>query len=107
VKKGDWVEIHSVILAPGERAPQVPDDTRRVPLEMRVRGFLLEDAVAGERAGIRTRAGRLLSGTLFEDYPSYDHSFGPPPPELISIGDEVRSMLASETRSPGRRREAP
>ena len=26
---GDYVQIHRVILNPGERAPQVPDDTKK------------------------------------------------------------------------------
>ena len=34
VKKGTWVLIHRNILEPEERAPQVPDDTKKVPLEM-------------------------------------------------------------------------
>lgn len=35
--KGEWVMIHNIVLAPSERAPQVPDDTKEVPLEMWVR----------------------------------------------------------------------
>jgi len=38
-KKGDWVQIQVTILHPEERAPQVPEDTKKVPLEMRVKGF--------------------------------------------------------------------
>ena len=33
-KQGDWVRIHSVVLSPDQRAPQVPEDTAGVPLEM-------------------------------------------------------------------------
>ena len=32
-KKGDWVQIGRTVLAAGERAPQIPEETRRVPLE--------------------------------------------------------------------------
>ncbi len=42
-KKGDWVKIHSIVLQPEERAPQVPEDTKKVPLETWVKGFLLDD----------------------------------------------------------------
>lgn len=88
-----WVEIHRIVLAPGERAPQVPGDTQSVPLEMRVKGFLTAPAVLGEEAEIETPAGRRLRGTLVEVNPAYTHGFGPPIPELSTIGLEVRAML--------------
>jgi hypothetical protein len=93
IAKGAWVEIHRVVLAAGERAPQVPDDTKQVPLEMRVKGFLTTPAAPGEEAEIVTPAGRRLHGTLKEVNPAYTHGFGPPIPELSSIGGEVRAML--------------
>jgi sulfur transfer protein SufE len=36
-KKGDWVQVYRVVLEAGERAPQVPEDTAKVPLEMKVK----------------------------------------------------------------------
>lgn len=93
VDRGTWVEIHGIVLPPGERAVQVPDDTRKVPLEMRAKGFLTAPAVMGEEAEILTAAGRRLRGTLAAVNPAYSHGFGPPIPELISIGGEVRAML--------------
>lgn len=93
VDRGTWVEIHGIVLPPGERAAQVPDDTRKVPLEMRAKGFLTAPAVMGEEAEILTAAGRRLRGTLAAVNPAYSHGFGPPIPELISIGGEVRAML--------------
>ncbi|MGO1713197.1 MAG: 2-amino-4-oxopentanoate thiolase subunit OrtA, partial [Senegalia sp. (in: firmicutes)] len=41
-KKGEWVRIYNVVLEANERAQQVPDDTKKVPLEMWDKGFLLE-----------------------------------------------------------------
>jgi hypothetical protein len=93
IEKGAWVEIHRIVLPAGERAPQVPKDTQRVPLEMRVKGFLIESAALGEEVEIETPAGRCLSGTLVEINPAYNHSFGHPVPELSAIGGEVRSIL--------------
>jgi hypothetical protein len=90
---GTWVEIHRVVLSPGERAPQIPDDTKAVPLEMRVKGFLVEAAAVGEEAEILTRAGRRLRGTLVAVNPAYTHGFGAPIPELSSIGQDVRAIL--------------
>ncbi|NYB75393.1 2-amino-4-ketopentanoate thiolase, partial [Sedimentibacter hydroxybenzoicus DSM 7310] len=43
IKKGEWVLIHRNVLEPSERAPQVPDDTKQVPLEMWIKGYLQED----------------------------------------------------------------
>lgn len=93
VAKGTWVEIQRIVLPPGERAPQIPEDTQRVPLEMRVKGFLTAPARPGEEAEIETVAGRRLRGTLAEANPPYSHSFGPPIPELAVIAGEVRAML--------------
>jgi len=93
-KKGDWVKIHRVLLEPSQRAPQVPEDTARVPLEMRLNGFLLEEtAVPGQEVGIRTLAGREVRGTLVEIQPRYTHTFGQPIPELLEIGIRARALL--------------
>jgi hypothetical protein len=99
VAKGTWVEIHRVVLPPGERAPQVPEETRRVPLEMRVKGFLVAPVAPGEDAEIVTPTGRRLRGTLAEANPAYVHGFGPPIPELSLIGGEVRSLLQQRGRA--------
>ena len=52
IAPGTLVEIHRCVLQAGERAPQVPDDTQQVPLEMRVKGFLSAPAAPGEEAVI-------------------------------------------------------
>lgn len=91
--RGRWVEIHRVVLAAGDRAPHVPEETRRVPLEMRVKGFLLAPAAVGDEVEIATRAGRRLRGTLVDAAPAHSHTFGPPIPELSAIGEEVRAIL--------------
>jgi hypothetical protein len=93
VEAGTWVEIRQVVLQPGERAPQVPDDTRRVPLELRVCGRLLARATPDEPAEIETRAGRRLRGTLVDASPSYLHGFGAPVPELSDAAEQARAIL--------------
>ncbi len=93
IAKGIWVEIHQTLLAPDERAPQVPSDTCQHPLEMRVKGFLAEPASLGQEAEIITSVGRRLRGTITEVNPAYTHGFGPPIPELSTIGEEVRTIL--------------
>jgi hypothetical protein len=96
VAKETWVEIHRVLLDKGERAPQVPQDTRELPLEMKVKGFLLHEAALGDEVEIVTAAGRKTQGTLSAVNPSYDHNFGPPIPELSTIGREVREILRKQ-----------
>jgi hypothetical protein len=98
IEKRTWVEIYSVVLPANERAPQVPEDTQRVALEMRVKGFLLAPASIGEDAEIETLSGRHLRGRLAEVNPAYTHSFGSPVPELSSIGREVRALLRDKGR---------
>jgi hypothetical protein len=74
------------VLEPAERAPTLPEDTRRVPYVLRVSGFLLEDAAIGADTRVRTLSGRELSGSLTTVNPSYDHSFGETVAELLDIG---------------------
>lgn len=94
VIRGDWVEIWKVIMEPGQRAPQVPEDTQKVPLEMRLRGFLVnEQAKLGEIVSIRTRIGRAVEGKLISIHPQYNHTFGEPQKALLDIGQELRTFL--------------
>lgn len=92
-EKGVWVEIYHIVLEPGERAPQVPEDTAKIALEMRVKGFLAKPAALGEQAEIITKAGRRLTGRLYAINPAYEHGFGPPIAELSTIGQELRDQL--------------
>lgn len=98
VAQGSWVEIHKIALDAGERAARVPEDTRQVPLELRVKGFLVAAAALGDEAEIETLTGRRLRGRLTANNPAYSHSFGPPIPELSSIGGEVRAILRQQGR---------
>lgn len=92
-KKGDWVLIHKIILNPDQRAPQVPEDTKKVPLEMWIKGYLNEDeANIGDVVTITTRTKRKEQGELLELNPYYTHSFGKFIPELLKISEQVRDI---------------
>jgi len=93
IKKGAWVRIHKIILEPGERAPQVPEDTRQVPLEMWDKGYLQADAELGDEVVIETVTGRRETGILMEENPAYRHSFGNFIPELLEIDRQVREIV--------------
>ncbi|WP_240983902.1 2-amino-4-oxopentanoate thiolase subunit OrtA [Acididesulfobacillus acetoxydans] len=93
-RRGQWVEIGNTVLAGGERAPQVPEDTAGVPLEMRLRGFLIEEeAQLGDSVSIRTRIDRTVEGRLVDVAPRWRHDFGNPQAELLAIGLELRRLL--------------
>jgi len=93
VKKGEWVRIHKIILQPSERAPQVPDDTKKCPLEMWAKGYLENDAEMGAEVSVTTAAGRKETGKLIEVNPYYEHDFGKFIPELLAIDKQVREMV--------------
>lgn len=95
-KKGDWVLLRGTVLLPGERAPQVPEDTARVPLLMWVKGHLREDALPGQQASVLTRTGRLAEGILEEEAPAYAHGFGGFVPELLAVQEGIKAALFGE-----------
>lgn len=92
-KKGDWVKIYNIVLTPEERALQVPEDTKKVPLEMWVKGFLKEEAEVGEDVKVTTMTGREVEGKLVEVNPTFTHSFGNHVPELLQIGIQLKGIL--------------
>jgi hypothetical protein len=98
--KNTWVEIGGIVLPEEQRAPHLPDDTRHVPLEMRVKGFLKHAAEIGGEAEILTLSGRTLKGILIEINPAYAHMFGRPIPELSPIAGEIRDILRERRTTP-------
>jgi hypothetical protein len=93
IKKGEWVLIHRKVLEPSQRAPQVPLDTKKVPLEMWVKGYLQNDAELGTEVTVLTRTKRVEKGILLENNPYYKHNYGKFVPELLKIGDQLRDIL--------------
>lgn len=92
-KCGDWVTIHNIVLNSSERAPQVPEDTKLVPLEMWVKGFIENDANIGDLVEIKTICGRKEKGNLLNINPYYTHDYGKCIPELLQIGLQVKEIL--------------
>lgn len=93
-KVGDWVKIHDIVLEAGDRASNLPEDTKKVPLEMWVKGFLLNNqAKIGDLVEIETYIGRKLKGYLVEVNPHYKHDYGKIVPEVLYIGRQAREIL--------------
>lgn len=100
-QRGAWVEVRSTVLEPGERAPGVPEDTRKVALELKVKGLLVRRAALGDEVEVITASGRRLRGTLVAVNPAYSHGFGPPIAELLEVGREARELLAQTSSDAG------
>ena len=93
IKKDSWVRIHSIALQPEERAANIPDDSKKVPLEFWTKGYLQADAEMGAEVEVLTKAGRLVKGTLVEVNPQYQLDYGKLVPELLRIGEDARRIL--------------
>ncbi|MBQ9179500.1 MAG: 2-amino-4-ketopentanoate thiolase [Firmicutes bacterium] len=97
MKAGTWVQVHEIVLKPEERTGKLPEDTKKVPLEMWVKGFLKEDAAIGDTVEIETLTGRMVSGSLVAAEPAYSHGFGDIYiPEMLQIGMQARAILRGE-----------
>jgi len=93
-RRGAWVRIRWTVLGAGERAPQVPNDTKAVPLVARASGWLEDDeAGLGVMASVRTPSGRVLAGELIEIDPAPGHGFGRPVEELLAVGSDLRRRV--------------
>lgn len=98
-RKGDWVRIHSTILAPEDRSQRLPEDTRQVPVEMWVKGLLLADAKVGEKVEVETATGRFVSGRLIDTTPFWGHGFGDFVPELELVGRQLKAAMKAVNKS--------
>lgn len=91
--KGDWVQIEIVVLSSEQRASNIPNDTKSVPLMMWVKGHLLNDtANVGDLVTVETVTERKAKGKLIAVNPCYEHSFGQLVPELMQIDKQVKSI---------------
>ena len=93
IKKNTWVQIHKIILKPAERAENIPADTKNVPLELWVKGYLQNDAQMNDEVTIKTITGRIETGTLVAINPSYQHNYGEFVPEILKVASMVKESL--------------
>lgn len=93
-REGEYVEIMRVILTPEQRAPQVPEDTKKVPLVALLKGFLLDEAAhPGEEVEVKTMSGRTVRGVLTARDTAPVHNYGRVIPELLAVRRQVRDLL--------------
>jgi len=93
IKKNSWVQIKKTILTPKDRAKNLPEPTKRVPMMMWVKGYLLDSADIGVNVRVKTLTGRIESGILVCENPSYKHNYGEFVPEILEIDRIVKTEL--------------
>lgn len=96
IKKDSYVEIMQIVLEVGERAENIPEETKITPLNLWAKGFLLEDCELNKSCKIQTISGRVLEGILCEVNPAYEHGFGAFVSELMYIGPQAKKILWGE-----------
>ena len=96
-KKGDWVRIKKIVLRAEERSGNLPKDTKKVPLEMWDKGFLLDESASlGDWVRVETIIGREIEGEFVQVDPSYDVNYGTSVNETLYIGKQLREILGDD-----------
>ena len=93
ISKQTYVEIYKTVLPSSERPSHIPTDTKTVPYEMRIKGYLKKDADIGDVVEIKTVTGRNESGILIQEKPYFKHDFG----HYVDIIDEIKQIILTET----------
>lgn len=96
IKKGTLVEIEKIVLDCEDRSPAIPEDTKKTPLRMWVKGFVNSDCEVGEEVTVTTIIGRNITGIVKGEEPSYDHGYGKYVSEISYIGKQAKEMLFEE-----------
>lgn len=93
-KKGDWVQIRSVLLKAEERTARLPEETKKCDLLQWTKGFLQEDsAEIGDEVSVITAVGRRAGGTLVDEAPHYTHNFGEFIPEILIMEKQLKEIM--------------
>ncbi len=93
IDKGTYVRIRKTVFKPEERSNNLPEETKKVPFKMWIKGYLLEDSDLFDIVTIKTITGRLETGRLKEAKPPYKHSYGDFIPEILTLRDIIKNDL--------------
>ena len=97
IEQGTFVRIRQTVLQPAERSPNLPEDTKKVPFKIWVKGYLNEDADMFDIVSITTIDGRIYTGRLKEVNPPYRHTYGDFVPEVLQVRDIIRNDMSGDT----------
>lgn len=92
IDKGTFVRIRKTVLQQTERNGTIPEETKKVPFKMWVKGTLHEDSDLFDIVTITTTTGRQETGRLKEANPPYKHTYGDFIPELHTL----RSVILTD-----------
>lgn len=95
IKKGTWIEVEETVLESSDRAANIPEETRKTPLKVWIRGFCENDCEISQMVEVKTLTGRILKGRVMSEEPGYYHSFGNYVKEISYIGLQARQILNS------------
>jgi hypothetical protein len=93
IKKGTWVEIEENELMPEDRATNIPDETKKTPLNSWTRGKCLSDSELGIEVQVETNIGRIAKGTIVEIEPGYYHTYGKYVEEISNIIKQAKEII--------------
>jgi len=89
IEKGSFVRIRKTILQPKERSSNLPKETTLVPFKMWVKGYLQEEQELFDNGTVRTVTGRLETGRIKENNPTYKHNYGEFVPEALRLREII------------------
>jgi len=92
-EKGAWVRIKKVVFEGGQRSDRLPEETRKVPFVVWVKGELESAGEVGDTVRARTKSGRVEEGELVEVNPVYELGYGGHVEQLRRVGDGAREAL--------------
>ncbi len=92
IDKGTVVQIERVVLESFERTGNLPDDTKQVPLKMKLKGKLIADSDLGDYVKIITQTNRIDEGYLIDVEPYFKHDYG----HYVKVIDEVKDIILQE-----------
>lgn len=96
IAKGKFVRIKKVILNPDQRASNIPEETKKVPLIMWTKGILLEEANLGDNVKVKTLSNRVETGELVEVNHIQKVDYGSFVEELFIVGQKAKEELFDE-----------
>jgi len=96
IEKGTYVRIRKTLLKSGERSPNLPNETKEVPLKMWIKGYLQEEADLFDIVTVKTLTGRYETGRLKEANPPYKHSYGDFVPEILELREVIHNDMDGE-----------
>ena len=97
IDKGSYVRIRKTLLNSGERSPNLPVETTKVPYKMWVKGFLQEEADLFDIVTVKTLTGRFETGRLKEVNPPYKHGYGEFIPEILKLREIIHNDMDGDS----------